>query len=264
MLKDLPPYRSHSQLTGWLKCPEQYHLERREGIPTVPGVGAVAGQAVHLATEKIDQGEWPNDPVWAWEQARAEKVRDEFDKSGIPSDRWRISGRKTKEWPLGEDWNWWNQKGPQQIANWHNFISNSRYTLIPDLIEIEVNAEIGGVMVKGFLDRVAVNDDGEAGVIDLKSGAYQPKGSMQLGLYRYLLNKTVGLDPVWGAFFMTRRGVLTAPVKLEKWSDDRLDTMVRAINGQIVSGEHWPQPNMLCKACGVNAHCWAYEEGMDD
>lgn len=264
-MNDGPGYRSHSQLTTWQTCSEKYWLQRVDRVPEVPGLGTVAGKAIHHATEMIDNGLWQPDYVVAWQDALKLEVDAEVEKSGIAPIDWRVSGRKSKQWPRGEDWLWWTENGPTQIEMWHRWITNSGFTLLPEFIEAEFMADFGGgVMVKGYIDRVAVNPDGEVGVIDLKTGAYQPKGSLQLGTYRKGLAATVGLEPTWGAFFMTRKGILTAPVNLAKYTDDRLADIYGSVDTAIKAGVHWPNPNMLCKSCGVNEHCWAFEKGMDD
>lgn len=55
-----PSYLSPSQISGLLKCGEQYRLTRVEGAPERPMWAGIGGSAVHTLTEALDREAWAN------------------------------------------------------------------------------------------------------------------------------------------------------------------------------------------------------------
>lgn len=55
---ELPPHRSYSQLTTWLKCQRQYYLQKVAKVPERPAVYLVAGTAIHEAIEQVNHESW--------------------------------------------------------------------------------------------------------------------------------------------------------------------------------------------------------------
>jgi CRISPR/Cas system-associated exonuclease Cas4 (RecB family) len=267
-LSKLPAHRSYSQVTGWKTCSEQYWLSRVDKVPNRPGWGAVGGKAVHTATEMIDLGKHHySDAKGAFEAALKQAIREEEKLSGFEAAQFHIGGRATKEWPNKEDRRWWEANGPAQVESWVRFLEGG-WSIFEiggqPAVELDVSASLGdlsipnsSIPVKGYVDRLLVSPDGELTVVDLKSGSMTPQSSIQLGVYAVLLEKTVGVRPSVGAFFMTRKGVLTAPSRLDAYTADRVEVMFRATDQAIRSGLHFPSPSALCSACGVKEHCWA-------
>lgn len=258
-----PAHRSYSQVTSWKTCSEQYWLGRVEKRPQRPGWGAVGGKAVHAATEAIDLGRHdPADPAGAFAQALAEGVREEEKLSGFEASQFHVGGRASKDWPQKETRAWWEHHGPQHVESWVRFMEGGWSILDiagTPAVEIDVTSMLGDIPVKGYVDRLLVSPEGEVAVVDLKSGMMTPSSAVQLGVYAVLLEQTVGIRPSVGAYFMTRKGVLTAPASLDAYTAERVGVMFRATDEAIRSGLHFPSPSALCSACGVKEFCWAVQ-----
>jgi CRISPR/Cas system-associated exonuclease Cas4 (RecB family) len=123
-------------------------------------------------------------------------------------------------------------------------------------IETEMNQTIKGVNIKAFLDRVMVAPSGELVIVDIKTGA-EPKSQAQLGIYAVLVEKTFGVRPELGSYFMARTGELTTPVSLDRYTESRLGNQVKGFELAVINNIFIPAPGFMCGTCSVNSSCYA-------
>ena len=253
-MAELPPYVSYSQVTGWSDCGEQYRLQRIERVPEVGAWWSVGGTAVHSATEAYDRL-WVNgeqagfDPAKAFTVALEEAIADSRAADGF---EWRSSRGQEKEW--------WLADGPRQVQGWIDWRNISGYQPFmlgnQPAIEAKVSAEIGGITVVGYIDRLEVDPKGELVIIDLKSGSRKPSHTVQLQFYRLLVERCLDLPAYRGGFFMTRKAEL-----VEHRIPDPgpiLDRMVADFVRARELGIYVAHPSgTLCGVCGVQRACYA-------
>lgn len=252
-------YLSYSALSSYLDCGNRFYLERIANAPQSPAWYFVGGDAVHLATEWLDTGEHTDpDVAWklAWEQAL---------KRVEPGMEVRSSGRKTKDWPDKENDAWWLHFGPQFVTSWVKWRDEKRnegWALLElpggePAIEVPVNYDFDDVLVKGYIDRVMVDPNGQVVVVDLKSGSREPASSLQLAVYALGLQKTLGIGASLGGYWMARQGDIPSLHSLTHLTEDLLgrwfsDTK-KAIENQIFI----PKVGQLCSTCSVAPYCAA-------
>jgi putative RecB family exonuclease len=252
-------YISHSAMSTWLSCGWQYYLTRIKQVPESPAYWFAGGSAVHQATEIYDAlpPESNFDPTEVF-ISQWEKNYKEAD-NGRP---WRSGGRATKAYPNKEDASWWLANGPDMVDYWIQFRKNSGYQLylLPDgtpAIETELNQTVGGVLMKAFLDRLTVAPTGELVIVDIKTGSKEPAGQTQLGIYAILVEKTLGIRPSLGAYFMARTGELTQPVNLDRYTEARLASWAKGFELAIENKIFIPSVGFMCGTCSVNHACYA-------
>jgi putative RecB family exonuclease len=254
------PYISHSAMSTWLNCGWSYYLTRIQNVPQNPSYWLVGGKAVHEATEIYDTTPLLHDQ-WDSRAVFTERWEENFkkDDNGMP---FRAGGRATKQYPNKEDTTWWLDNGPKMVDFWIQFREVSGYMpyQIPSgsfAIETELSAEIGGVPMRGFLDRLMLAPGGELVVIDIKTSTKAPVASTQLGTYAILCEKLWGIRPAKGAYFMARTGELTEPVDLSHYTEPRLASQVKGFKIAVDNNIFIPQPGFLCGTCSVNHACYA-------
>jgi putative RecB family exonuclease len=179
--------------------------------------------------------------------------------NGMP---WRAGGRATKANPNKEDAAWWFDNGPKMINFWTQFRQDSGFNMyqLPDgseAIETELNQEVGGVPLKAFLDRLMVAPTGELIVVDIKTSSREPASLTQLGIYAILVEKTFGVRPSLGSYFMARTGELTAPQSLDRYTEARLGSWAKGFELAMDNKIFIPQVTSMCGTCSVNAACYA-------
>jgi PD-(D/E)XK nuclease superfamily len=173
----------------------------------------------------------------------------------------RAGGRSTKAYPNGEDATWWLTEGPKMVDRWVQFRNDSGYQLfkLPDgrpAIEVEMNQDVNGVPVKAVLDRLFVTPNGELIVVDIKTGSREPASKTQMGIYAIMVEKTFGVRPVGGAYWMSRTGELTDTVNLDNFTEARLGSWVKNFEKAVMNDIYIPAPGFMCGTCGVNAACY--------
>jgi putative RecB family exonuclease len=252
-------YISHSAMSTWLNCGWSFYLTRIQKIQENPSYWLVGGKSLHEGTEIYDALE-PGvafDSRAVFEQRWAENYK--LADNGMP---FRAGGKKSTAYPNKEDARWWLDNGPKMLDFWVQFRETSGYTIyeLPDgakAVETELNTEVGGVSMKGFLDRLMVSPEGELIVVDIKTSSKAPVTYTQLGTYAILTEKTMGIRPVKGAYWMARTGELTEPVELDHYTEGRLATHVKGFKIAVDNNIFIPQPGFMCGTCSVNHACYA-------
>lgn len=196
-----------------------------------------------------------------WAKAFAAELA-EMDERGFPRAQWQAGGRATKANPDKESEAWWNENGPKMAEEWATWREKVGWVIwepIPGqpAIEIGVPNTIGDSMVKAYIDRIFVTPDGELVVVDLKSGSSTPKSVLQLGLYATLVEKTFGVRPSYGAYWMARKGDNLPLIPLDKYDEAYLATIYDSVKRSIGRKEFPPAGALQgeCQRCSVAHAC---------
>jgi putative RecB family exonuclease len=176
-----PPHLSASSIGTFNQCPLKFKFNKIDGITDDPTEATLMGNFVHDVLETF----------YSYKQEdRNVSLARELAKN-IWDTQWM---EKVVPWVKGDDarrmfrWNsWWCIENLWQIEN--------PETITPSGLEHEVNGPVGGVTVKGFIDRFSKNEDGKLTISDYKTGKvpkpqYSGDKFFQLHLYAYLLRET--------------------------------------------------------------------------
>jgi putative RecB family exonuclease len=271
LIVEVPAHLSWSQASNLIGsyCPSQYFYGRVLGKPERPSWASVGGSAVHAASEDWDRQYLAGEVILEEPNLRGmfEMSLDieikKTEESGFDKAEWRASGRASKEWPDKEDERWWRANGPAMLARWANWrlgtgweiamLTNSDGVEVPG-IEIPFNIELGGVPIRGFVDRV-FEKDGEFLGIDLKSGSMEPKTAGQLGTYRAGVLAEYGVDTRWGGFWMARTGQSGSLHDLTQWTPERLDFTYAEARAVQMRGAFMHRPSNMCSSCPFRDYC---------
>jgi RecB family exonuclease len=178
----------------------------------------------------------------------------------IPKDSFRQSTRTTKANPNGENYDWWFINGKTFLNNWIDWRKGSGWKLwtTPEglpAIELMIQIEVGGVQMKGAIDRVFVTPEGELVILDLKTGIRTPQSDLQLQVYACMMERALGIRPSYGVYWMARQGSTSIPTSLDKFTLRKLDEMVALF--QKARENNLYLPNFEgCKLCSYQEHCY--------
>lgn len=236
--------------------------------PQSPAWWFIAGDAIHKATEDSDRGvEGSARDLFTrhFDAAIEAALSDGATRADIAA-----GGRKTKEYPNKEDEFFWRANGPVFVTNWliwrdTMFSRGWQFYQLPNgesAIEVPVEVEFDDVLVKGYIDRVMVTDDGEAVVIDLKSGSRTPASTLQLGIYALGMSRNFGISPTLGAYWMARQGNIAELSSLLHYTHDRVGAWFSAAKRGIEAEVFIPHVGPFCGTCSVAKFCTAV--GGDD
>jgi hypothetical protein len=260
-------HASYSSVTSWSECGLKYKLTRLDGFAEQPAWWSVGGSAVHQATEWWDIGAHQElDTEGLFGQALTDQVAKECKFSDTPPSEWRSS--------RGQDRDWWMDNGPGMVQAWIDWREQTAWQILeidnpdgdplmgePSLLGVELpfEIELGGMPVKGYIDRVFVTPAGETVIVDLKTGARKPASPLQLGFYRAAVMEQYGVTADLGGYFMNRKkpGEQFVVEGLAQYTPDYVGQFVSGFKQAREVGLYLPHVTALCKSCGVARHCWA-------
>jgi CRISPR/Cas system-associated exonuclease Cas4 (RecB family) len=245
---------SHSSVNEYLRCSEKFRLSRVVGIRSEKSWAMIAGNAVHKASELMDLGAC-DEIADAWDQAWAEQLS--FLEEGQDL---KATGRVSKAWPNKENRDFWEVNGPVHVRTWVDW-RDERLAEGWSILSVEqaFDTNIGDVQVQGFIDRVLVDQHGQARLVDLKSGSRKEPGFLQLAIYRQAL-ASMGLPtPDMGAFFYTRHEQGSVDWQmLTRFSQDLVHKWLNNVKTGIELELFTPRPSDICAYCDVRTHCTAW------
>lgn len=260
-----PQHRSHSQFSSYVKCGEQYRLEKVVGVKRAPAVWNMGGTAFHSAAEHYERGKFHGftpsvkETLEVWhadfERLRKEALAEEPDES-----KWLTAGRPTKDRPRGEDVQHWREIGPPMVERYIKFSEQSEAKIweLPTgdpALEVAFTITLGDLSVRGAIDSVWEFPNGSLLVRDYKSGSRKPDSSAQLGLYGVALGQLFGIVPHWGDFYMARKAETVGLDDLTVWTEERLTRMYGDMDRAVRAGIFIPVIGSMCGKCSVRDYC---------
>lgn len=265
----LLPLRSVSQLNQYTRCPQAYKLARIDRVWSRPAAWLPQGTAFHAAAELHE--------VWLsyGMPLSLEEAQDIY--------RWFYAEGIEDLAGLTPNFEWWFWSGPyngerdierryeiglEQVDKFYNWRQSPGQTIwvTPDgtpAIELAFKIELDGILVRGFIDAVVVDDDGELRVRDYKTGN-SPGDDFQLGVYSVAIEELYGVKPPRGDYFLAgKKGVkprLTIPYDLSYWTREAVTERFYEVEACIQAGDFEPDPEpSKCGFCDVNLSCEVFK-----
>jgi RecB family exonuclease len=173
----------------------------------------------------------------------------------------RWGGRKTKEFPNGEDAAWWHKQGEFMLRRYvatREALSEAGYGVVEGGVEMKALAEIGGRPVLGYLDKFLMHESGEPVIVDYKTGRIGSAEPFQFATYAALVRRTRGLVVERALAVFLRApdaGRRVQPIEFVRLVD-RIDEVYATAVAGIDAGMFPVRPSDFCKSCAVRAHCW--------
>ena len=201
-----------------------------------------------------------------WQEEFNKAIGEEQEKSGLNPIDWRKSGRATKDWPDKENGDWWNVNGFKMFQDFVEVWEQMGWSVwhtpegVPGL-ELQINVYYEDVLIKAFIDMVAVTPDGELVVVDFKTGKTMPS-NMQLGLYASSIEKQFGLRPQQGYYYDARKAIMIPTENLGRWTPEVFNEMFRQFESSVQNKVFLPNMGMGCSTCSVKDYCYANNGSM--
>ncbi|HYO86104.1 MAG TPA: ATP-dependent DNA helicase [Dermatophilaceae bacterium] len=244
---------SPSHLAGFTQCELRWFLTHCGGQPDHTSPASAVGQLVHDIAAGCDTGD---------EDAMGAELARRWPGLGLPA------GWVTRrQFELAGDM-------VRRLAAHDRAAREQGWQLVSR--EVTLEATVGGVTVRGRVDRVERDDRGRVRVIDLKTGASKPSAAdvarhPQLGAYQLLL-AAHGPDPVAGAALLQLGGAATASrVDLQQqapledgdaagWAA----AMVSDVGRRAAGSGFRAIPGTWCRTCPTVASCPSFADtGVD-
>lgn len=257
---------SYSRLSTYASCGKKYDLQYNQETERTPQGAFIGGICVHDAIEQAEVRGWVLDPENFADEGQAcsyfrERFRHECNEAGgIEAIRW--GGRKSKAYPQGHDFDWWQAFGPGMLRRFHKLRLSDEEAgmkLHPVYgVERKVNATLpSGTMLTTRLDAlVMVTPDGEAGIRDYKTGQPWAGARYQNTIYAWAVLETLGIPVAWGELVYlagVSENAIRFPIS-EQAIATAMSWLAAAEDG-IRKEVYVPNPGSFCSSCSVLGSC---------
>lgn len=249
--------RSISQYNSYVKCPEQFRLERMEKVPARPAAWLAHGIAFHHAMDVWEQSERK---LRDWEILRIfvdeyNRLIDETKEKWPDLKLWLPSGRYTAPTDIPRR----RELGQVHCLTYMQYAEGAPWKVwrLPNdelATEVGFRLMLGDVELVGFVDAVIQWDNGAITPRDLKSGK-EPVSPLQLGVYGLALWKLFGIDCRFGDFFSGKTGHVSDPIPLDRYTEDYLTSIFTDVDRGINEKRFPPNPGDHCRICPVKGSC---------
>lgn len=247
-----PEYLSPSSINTFNQCPLRYKYSRIDRLPEPPSEASLLGNFVHEVLEQL----YVVDPDMRDQQVARTIARQLWDEKYVNEVVGYVRPEKFNDFR----WNAWFC-----IENLWKVEKPTETEL--DGIEFELNGEVEGVQLKGFIDRFTVDElDGKIVISDYKTGKvpaakWEEDKFFQLSVYATLMkNLGIGEAKRLDLIYLKKPVVLSRSV-----SQDRIDNATKVIvetrkgiDHRCETGNFEPIKSLLCNWCAFKPQCPAW------
>ena len=254
----IPSSLSPSRVSSFTSCPMQFRFSSVQRLPEPPGVATTKGSVVHLALEKLfelpNEQRTPDMLAVKLTEALADYATDP-DYVGLQLDEGEAAKFEKDCHKLIE--RYFDMEDPRQI----------------DAIGLEIRlaANVGSLELRGIIDRLELDTDGELVVTDYKtgrapSGNFEQKSLSGVHFYSFLCEAVLGKRPskIRLMYLSSGETIETVPsAQSVKFIDTRTAAVWKAVERACTTGDFRPNKSRLCDWCRFQQWCPAFDGDPD-
>lgn len=244
------PALSPSRAADFLQCPLLYRFRVIDRLETPPSAAAARGTLVHAVLERIFDVPAP--------QRTPETA------VGMIPDAWQEIVQEEPELAdlvLAEAQEAWYAQAETLVRRWFGLEDPTR--LEPSNREHYVESEVGGLLLRGYIDRLDTAPTGEVRVVDYKTGRspserFEAQALFQLKFYGLVLWRSTGVIPRLLQLVYLGNGEILryAPDERDLRATERkIGALWSAIATAAESGDWRPRRSARCAWCDFQEHC---------
>ncbi len=247
---------SPSRASDYKRCPKLYHFKSVLKLPEPTTVYQARGTAAHLALEWM----YDLEP----EGRTAEVLYDLFRKAWTEM---RTQEDYVDLFDTVDDERAWGVAAMGLLRDYFQLEDPTK--VVPLDRELDMLEELEGMTLRGILDRMDEDDDGELIILDYKTGKAPPQRFSEpaffaMKIYAALIRHMTGRTPKELHLLY-----LTGPTRLvREISEATVDNILvevrqlwDAINDSLETGVWEPVPHRLCDWCFFQNQCPAFANG---
>jgi putative RecB family exonuclease len=253
-----PRSLSPSKVTSFTSCPLAFRLTIIDRLPEPPSAAAVKGTLVHSALEGLI---WHHPPggrdrpaalaelASAWEALQADPEFADLGLEPTEAEAFRADAEVL-------------------VGHYFDLEDPDRVRAVG--VELGLETDVDGLRLRGIIDRLDLNDDGELVVVDYKTGR-APSARFEQGkmtgvhTYALLCEQVLGRPPAEVRLLYLRDRVTITAVPSEqsiRGQRRRTGAVWQAIERACDRDDFQPRPSTLCRFCHFQAICPAQAGGQ--
>ena len=254
-----PRTLSPSKVSSFTDCALAFKFSAIDRLPEPPSLPATKGTLVHATLEALfllPPAERTLAAALTCLDAAADALRDDPEFTGLQLD---ADGEAA-----------FLDSAEQLVRSY--FLLEDPTTVHPIGIELLLDAEVGGTRLRGIIDRLELDDDGELVVTDYKTGRapserYEQGKLGGVQVYSLLCERNFGRRPA-----KVRLLYLGEPLEISSTPSDQSTRAVERKVGAIWTAieracerdDFRPRPSKLCDWCAFQAQCPAFATDVSD
>lgn len=248
-----PSSLSPSSLSAFTDCPLAFRFAYIDRLPQPPTIATSKGTLVHRALELLMVRK-PADRTITNGLADLATARTEYadhpDMTGLALDAAQLDA--------------FHADAEQLVRNY--FVLEDPTAIRPIGLELKLQAEVGGTRLRGIIDRLELDPNGELVISDYKTGSvprpqYEQSKLTGVQLYAILCERVFGRRParVQLLYLKGPAAIVAEPTdqKLRSIST-KTGAVWTAVERACATDDFRPKPGRLCDWCAYQAYCPAF------
>ncbi|MCJ7670491.1 MAG: PD-(D/E)XK nuclease family protein [Acidimicrobiia bacterium] len=253
MSRPMPYSLSPSSISSFKECPLAYKFSYLDRLPEPPSPAASKGTLVHRALELM-MCRPPTDRTIDAALADLDRARTELADDPEFSDL-ELSDEERAQF---------HAEAAELVQRY--FELEDPTTVQPIGLELKLQADLGKVRIRGIIDRLELDADGELVVTDYKTGRvpsefFESKSLGGVHIYALLCEEMLGRRParVQLLYLSKPEAIIATPTEQSCRGVARKTTALwSAIEGACARDDFRAKPSRLCDYCSFKTYCPAF------
>lgn len=255
----LPSSLSPSKVSSFKDCGLAFRFSAIDKLPEPPSPLATKGSLVHRALQLLFWEEEPGNRTLAAALGKLERARAELD--GDPEYTGLVLDDEERA-AFFDD-------AEQLVRRYFELEDPNAVRVIG--VELQMSVQVGTLLLRGIIDRLELDDDGELVVTDYKTGRapsdrYERSRMGGIHFYAFLCERVLGRRPARIQLLHLQEPVAISTVPSDQ-SIRALETRTRAIWTAVeracATEDFRPRPGRLCDYCAYKAYCPAWGGSLE-
>lgn len=250
MALPLPTGLSPSKVSSFTDCGLAFRFSTIDHLPEPPSVPATRGTLVHAALERLfclEAPERTHERAHRCLDEAVESLRAHPEYAGLELDDQAEAVFHAEA---------------RELLDRYFRLEDPR-TITPIGLELKLAVEVGGVQLRGIIDRLELDADGELVVTDYKTGKAPGERQEQqrlsgVAFYSLLCERLFGKRParVQLLYLADPLAIISTPSdQSTRGVERRLAAIWAAVERACEREDFRPNPGRLCDWCGFKAYC---------